>query len=169
MMERSDQVEPMKRNSPERVKEGSASPPPRDQMASPSSPVMLATMTPVSVIEFQKEYEQHQPEHPQKIIYVQQDSDEIIMEGNQTFTTEIEDGTTPTYHGAPGATVLVLSELVEDMSPLLGLRFAFTLSIINQFSLTHFKAARLYNNLCMAGICKIFINFPVPLNYTIRF
>ncbi|CAB0019213.1 unnamed protein product [Nesidiocoris tenuis] len=162
------------------------------QPPSPSgSPVMLTTMTPVSVIEFQKEYEEqqaavaaqhHTPAPDSKIIYVHGGSEvgsSVLMRGGgsivgdvgnhhdssqhqshhddhqnemqllaagdagpphgayQVNDAELEAAgvavsmstgasghhtTTTAYPGPQGTTILVLSELVDDMSPLLGLR-----------------------------------------------
>ncbi|XP_066906573.1 uncharacterized protein [Halyomorpha halys] len=104
--------------SPEAVKDEGSSP--------ASSPVMLTTMTPVSVIEYEQQNQDH------KIIYVH-NSEEMMMGEGEGFGQELEGGNSVSvlvqepsapaaYQGAPGTTVLVLSELVEDMSPLLGLR-----------------------------------------------
>lgn len=104
------------------------SPPPATQAPpSPaSSPVMLATMTPV-------EYED--PPEQKTVIYLPpgQPAQETGMYegshdgGNPVSVVVPPPGTqlmnqTATYQGPPGTTVLVLSELVEDMSPFLGLR-----------------------------------------------
>lgn len=153
-MEHQDVDAAMNRRSNSRdrgIKEESVSPPPggsivaaasQQQPPSPAgSPVMLTTMTPVSVIEFQKEYEEQQAaqhvQHAQapdsKIIYVHQpqdpDTPEMILGDNgQAYVSEelepgVPSGPQPqAYQGPQGTTILVLSELVDEMSPLLGLR-----------------------------------------------
>ncbi|KAF6215955.1 hypothetical protein GE061_000292 [Apolygus lucorum] len=135
------------------VKEESVSPPPGSSIvvpapqqhhpSPPGSPVMLTTMTPVSVIEFQKEYEeqqaaqQHHAQAPDsKIIYVHQPhdheaSDDMLLgENGQAYVGDdleaagVHGGPNhpQAYPGPQGTTILVLSELVDEMSPLLGLR-----------------------------------------------
>lgn len=105
-----------------------------------TSPVMLATMTPVSVIEYE-EQEAAAAAAQKTVIYLPQShnhQETVIYDhsGSQTLETsngpvsvvvqqpgaQILNQTAATYQGPPGTTVLVLSELVEDMSPLLGLR-----------------------------------------------
>ncbi|KAL1129840.1 hypothetical protein AAG570_012784 [Ranatra chinensis] len=153
--------------SPSREGVGSPVSPPRRT----NSPVMLATMTPVSVIDIQKEYEEQQAAaaaaaaaagHQQKIIYVQESDlhrgpeEPIIIGENGAFGQEMAAegnavsvvvqqtpsggqiiGQPNAYQGPPGTTVLVLSELVEDMTPILGLRCV--------------SYAALYNNLVSEG------------------
>ena len=101
---------------------------------------MLATMTPVSVIEYE-EQEAAAAAGQKTVIYLppgQNHQETVIYDhtGSQTLETSngpvsvvvqqpgahILNQTAATYQGPPGTTVLVLSELVEDMSPLLGLR-----------------------------------------------
>ncbi|XP_075215514.1 grainy head isoform X2 [Lycorma delicatula] len=100
-----------------------ASPAPKEEP--PASPVMLATMTPVSVTDYD--------EHDQKtVIYVPPGQGgesgmytDQSLDGNVSVVVPTGSqilGQSATYQGPPGTTVLVLSELVEDMSPLLGLR-----------------------------------------------
>lgn len=94
----------------------------------PASPVMLATMTPVSVTDYQD------PDDTKAIIYVPDANGQLIssdsniyqqqgLDGNVSVVVQPSSlGQTATYQGPPGTTVLVLSELVDDMSSVLGLR-----------------------------------------------
>lgn len=90
-----------------------ASPPPVSAPA-PSPPLMLATMTPVSVIELQKDLcDAEQAKAAQ--MYVGDEGGVSVVVQQQ-----------PHLFGAPGGgaatTVLVLSELVDDMGSVIGFR-----------------------------------------------
>lgn len=102
-----------------------------------NSPVMLATMTPVSVIEYEEQEAAAASQktviylppgqNPQDVLYDHTTSQTIETANGPVSVVVQQPGTqllnqTATYQGPPGTTVLVLSELVEDMSPLLGLR-----------------------------------------------
>ncbi|XP_054277620.1 protein grainyhead isoform X2 [Macrosteles quadrilineatus] len=106
-----------------------SSPNPESPKRDASSPVMLATMTPVSVIEYD---EQEAAAANQKtVIYVPAsqnpqdvyDNPESLETSNGPVSVVVQPpgsqllNQTATYQGPPGTTVLVLSELVEDMSP----------------------------------------------------
>ncbi|XP_039276338.1 protein grainyhead isoform X4 [Nilaparvata lugens] len=94
----------------------------------PASPVMLATMTPVSVTDYQD------PDDSKTVIYVPGGPGDPLA-GGQLYQENLDTGNvsvlvqpsslgqTATYQGPPGTTVLVLSELVDDMSSVLGLRY----------------------------------------------
>lgn len=108
----------------------------------PGSPVMLATMTPVSVIEYEEQEAAAVASQQKTVIFLppnhQNLNEPYDDPPSTTSTMETSNGPvsvvvqppgsqlmnqTATYQGPPGTTVLVLSELVEDMSPLLnGLR-----------------------------------------------
>lgn len=140
-------------SDPERAETHSVSPlPPAASPAAtsprrgaPGSPVMLATMTPVSVIEYEEQEAAAAASASQQktVIFLppnHQNLNESYDDDPPTTTSTIETSNGPvsvvvqppgtqlmnqsaTYQGPPGTTVLVLSELVEDMSPLLnGLR-----------------------------------------------
>ncbi|XP_046662344.1 protein grainyhead isoform X3 [Homalodisca vitripennis] len=108
----------------------------------PTSPVMLATMTPVSVVEYEEQEAAAAAAaaaQQKTVIFIPpgQSSQETVIYDNSSQNLESSNGPvsvvvqppgtqlinqTATYQGPPGTTVLVLSELVEDMSPLLGIR-----------------------------------------------
>lgn len=115
-----------------------ASPAPESPRREPSSPVMLATMTPVSVIEYEEQEAAAAAAASQQktVIYVpanpQNNSQDVVYDSPESLETSNGPvsvvvqppgsqliNQTATYQGPPGTTVLVLSELVEDMSPFL--------------------------------------------------
>lgn len=114
-----------------------ASPDPESPKRDQSSPVMLATMTPVSVIEYEEQEAAAAAAANQKtVIYVpaNHQGNQDVVYGTPPESLETSNGPvsvvvqppgsqlinqTATYQGPPGTTVLVLSELVEDMSPFL--------------------------------------------------
>lgn len=129
-------------SDPERADAHSVSPVP-PAASPPGSPVMLATMTPVSVLEYEEQEAAASQQQQQKtVIFIppnhQNPNEPYNSPPPTTSTMETSNGPvsvvvqppgsqlmnhSASYQGPPGTTVLVLSELVEDMSPLLnGLR-----------------------------------------------